>query len=332
MNSENNQQAMRQQAAKFVARLYSGELSAQEEIQIYEWCEHSAAHQQEFDNMLSIWDSSSQLYQTPKATSKPIRAYWFSGLAASVVGAVILVWFLAIPKQNTGPLYQASTHRPNHYQTTIGEISTVNLPDGSIVTLNTNSAITIDFTGSQRRVWLDKGEVYFDVAKDPNRVFSIDTGHKTIRVIGTKFNVRKSNETLKVSVSEGLVAVQSSAQPSSDQIEFDNAETLLPAGSIGAFTGTSEVVAKVTFQETLTEQQWRQGVFRFDNEPLAKVITEFNRYRLKKITLQNEKLGKLKISGVFKLKDGESILSAIEAALPVNVERYPKYIELTAKN
>ena len=79
-------------------------------------------------------------------------------------------------------------------------------------------------------------------------------------------------------------------------------------------------------------QQWRQGVFRFDNEPLSKVITEFNRYRLKKITLRNTDLGKLKISGVFKLKDGDSILSALEAALPVEVERYPNYIELTAKN
>lgn len=332
MNNEINQEALRQQAAEFVARLYSGELSGQEEKHIYAWCEISPVHQQEFDAMLAIWDSSNQLYQAPKAIHKSMRTYWFSGLAASVICAVLLVWFLAIPKPNQNPLYQASTTKPNHYETAVGEISTVSLPDDSVVTLNTNSAITIDFTGTQRRVWLDKGEVYFDVAKDPNRVFSIDTGHKTIRVIGTKFNVYKSDETLKVSVSEGLVAVQSSTLPSSDQIEFDNAETLLPAGSIGAFTGTSEVVAKVTSQKSLKEQQWRQGVFRFDNEPLAKVIAEFNRYRLKKITLQDEKLGKLKISGVFKLKNGESILSALEAALPVHVERYPKYIELTAKN
>lgn len=330
MNNEVNQELISQQAAKFVARLYSGELSPEEEKQIYAWCERRPEHQHEFDTMLALWDTSGQLYQTPKSPHKSPRGYWFMGMAASFVCALLAVWFLAVPQPNA--LYQLANERQTQYETAIGEISTVGLPDGSAVTLNTDSAINIDFSGVQRRIWLIRGEAFFDVAKDPTRVFSINTGEKTIRVIGTKFNVRKSEQTLKVSVTEGLVAVQPSARTSDDQIEFDKAETLLAAGSIGAFNGTSEVIAKVTSKEVLAHQQWRQGVFRFDNEPLSKVITEFNRYRLKKITLRNTDLGKLKISGVFKLKDGDSILSALEAALPVEVERYPNYIELTAKN
>ena len=330
MKKQMNQELISQQAADFVARLYSGELSAEEEKKIYVWCEQSPTHQQEFDAMLVIWDGSSQLYQTPKTPRKSMGNYWFSGLAASLVCTVLALWFLAV--QPSSSLYQVSNERPNQYETAIGEISTIGLPDGSVVTLNTDSAIRIDFTGVQRRLWLVRGEAYFDVAKDPNRVFSINTGEKTIRVIGTKFNVRKSEQTLKISVTEGLVAVQPSTRSSTDQIEFSHAETLLPAGSIGAFNGTSEVIAKVTPKEVLSDQQWRKGVFRFDDEPLSKVITEFNRYRQKKITLQSEGLGKLKISGVFKLKDGDSILSALEAALPVDVARYPNYIELSAIN
>ena len=330
MKTDLNQDAITKQAANFVARLYSGELSAEEENEIYAWCDQSPQHQQEFDNMLAIWDSSNQLFQTAAPVKKKKHTYWYTGIAASFVCAVLAIWFVALPPSVS--TQQVAHNEPNRYHTAVGEISTVGLPDGSIVTLNTNSAIKVDFSGSQRRILLERGEAFFDVAKDATRVFSINTGEKTIRVIGTKFNVRKSVATLKVSVAEGLVAVQSSTLPSSDQIDFEEAETLLPAGSIGAFNGTSEVIAQVTSKEVNASQQWRQGIFRFDNEPLAKVLTEFNRYRLKKITLENQALGKLKISGVFKLKDGDSILSALEAALPVEGERYPEYIELTAKN
>ena len=328
MSSNVNQEVIQKQAATYVARLYSGELSAEEEMQIYAWCDRSPEHQQEFDSMLAIWDTSNQLFQTAQPKKK--NAYWLTGIAASLVCTVLAMWYLAIPGPT--PLYQASIPKPNIYHTAVGELSTVGLPDGSVVTLNTESAIRIDFTGQQRRVWLERGEAFFDVAKDENRIFSINTGEKTIRVIGTKFNVRKSDATLKVSVTEGLVAIQPSALPSSEHIDFEEAETLLPAGSVGAFSGTSEVITRVTSKEVLANQQWRQGIFRFNNEPLANVITEFNRYRMKKITLQNRDLGKLKISGVFKLKDGDSILSALEAALPVEIDRYPEYIELSARH
>lgn len=330
MSSNMNREVIQKQAATYVARLYSGELSAEEEMQIYAWCDRSPEHQHEFDSMLAIWDTSNQLFQTAQPKKKKKNAYWLTGIAASLVCTVLAMWYLTIP--GTAPLYQASIPKPNIYHTAVGELSTVGLPDGSVVTLNTDSAIRIDFTGQQRRVWLERGEAFFDVAKDENRIFSINTGEKTIRVIGTKFNVRKSNAILKVSVTEGLVAIQPSALPSSEQIDFEEAETLLPAGSVGAFSGTSEVITRVTSKEVLANQQWRQGIFRFKNEPLANVITEFNRYRMKKITLQNRDLGKLKISGVFKLKDGDSILSALEAALPVEIDRYPEYIELSARN
>lgn len=334
MSSNMNQEVIQQQAATYVARLYSGELSAEEEMQIYVWCDRSPEHQQEFDSMLAIWDTSNQLFQTaqPNKNKKKNKknAYWLTSIAASLVCTVLVMWYLTLP--GPAPLYQAAIPKPNTYHTAIGEISTVGLPDGSAVTLNTDSAIRINFTGQQRRVWLERGEAFFDVAKDESRIFSINTGEKTIRVIGTKFNVRKSDATLKVSVTEGLVAIQPSALPSSEHIDFEEAETLLPAGSVGAFNGTSEVITHVTSKEVLANQQWRQGIFRFNNEPLANVITEFNRYRLKKITLQNRDLGKLKISGVFKLKDGDSILSALEAALPVEIDRYPEYIELSARN
>ncbi|WP_416304961.1 FecR family protein [Neptunicella sp. SCSIO 80796] len=329
-NYRSNKSEVRQQAANYVARLYSGELSAQEETQIYHWCQTNPLHQQEFDAMLAIWDSSSQLYQTDTRPRYHKLSYWLSGIAASLVAVTLLSWLIFAPRnleQSISPQVQ-----PNHYQTAVGEISTVGLPDGSVVTLNTDSVIEIDFSGNQRKVWLRRGEVFFDVAKDPARVFSINTGQKTIRVIGTKFNVRKSDSSLKVSVSEGLVAIQNSQLPLSDNIDFDHAETLLPAGSVGAFSGTSEVVSQDIPEQVAKTQHWRQGVFRFENESLDNVINEFNRYRIKKIQLQTAQLGQLKISGVFRLKDGDSIITALETALPVQVQKTPEYILLMPKS
>ena len=70
MKTDLNQDAITKQAANFVARLYSGELSAEEENEIYAWCDQSPQHQQEFDNMLAIWDSSNQLFQTAAPVKK----------------------------------------------------------------------------------------------------------------------------------------------------------------------------------------------------------------------------------------------------------------------
>jgi transmembrane sensor len=333
---QQNIEKTRQQAAKYITRLYSGDLSAQEEEEICDWCDAHPHNQLEFDALLDIWDISNNLY-TPIASIESKRSWPFTYGAISASFILFILFSLwGLSPDHLSEFVQTkknliSVESSNYYQTAVGEVKKMRLSDGSILTLNTNSAIEVDFSGHQRRVLLHRGEVFFDVKKDPNRVFSINTGQRIIRVIGTKFNVRKSDVSLKVSVSEGLVGIQESSSEQSKTDDFRQSETLLQAGSIGAYSGNTEVISRNTPELIKKNLAWREGVFRFENETLENVINEFNRYRIKKIKLQTDELGQLKISGVFSLKNSDSIITAIKTALPVNTQESSQFITLIEK-
>lgn len=101
--------------------------------------------------------------------------------------------------------------RPIHYSgalgTEVGALRTVTLPDKSIVQLNTDSAVSIAFSPTERRVRLVRGEVHFTVAKNPSRPFIVDAGDVAVRAVGTAFNVRLRNDSVDVLVTEGKVRV-----------------------------------------------------------------------------------------------------------------------------
>ena len=81
------------------------------------------------------------------------------------------------------------------------------LADGSIVELNRDSEVLPQFTRTERRVILLKGEAHFSVTKDPTRPFIVRAGHVDVRAVGTAFNVLVQSDAVQVSVTEGKVRV-----------------------------------------------------------------------------------------------------------------------------
>src|SRR3954470_6159342 len=138
----------------------------------------------------------------PDAPNRTFTAKWVSrrrfalagGIAASV-GAM----FVAFP-----PAWRALTIR--NYETRIGETRIVPLDDGSVVTLNTDSKIEVEYTEERRGITLVKGEALFDVAKNKARPFIVDAGGATVRAVGTSFSVTfLPNRPIQVLVREGEV-------------------------------------------------------------------------------------------------------------------------------
>lgn len=344
------------QAARFVTRLYSGELTAREERQLQQWREQSPQHEAEFQAMLATWDITGSLFQNPQQRRQPgVRRGWWA-VAASIALVGVLGWQLwhspdpAVPAPKTPTMVaETKTEQRNveapalfriterkleastaHYQTEVGEVSHVTLTDGSVLSLNTDTEVAVTLTANLRQVELVRGEAFFDVAKDENRPFQIDTGRKIIEVLGTQFNVRKrADETVvKVSVLEGKVAVRTTKAATVTEPTNPSEEdtTLLLAGDIGSYSESSEVVAQNQTQAVSSAQSWRRGVFRFDDEPLEHVIREFNRYRERKIVIADTSVAELRISGVFHLKNGDNILTALESTLPVQFDHQQQQV------
>ena len=211
------------------------------------------------------------------------------------------------------------------YETAIGERSTISLSDGSVVTLNTNSRIEVDYSEQQRLVRLVRGQGYFEVAKDIDRPFSVGVGGKQVVALGTVFDVRfDTQDMIQVTLVEGRVQVSNLPDPAAaakgpvaseytDDIELKPGEQL-----IAALDAAPQVVAA----DAMVETSWRTGRLIFQERALEEVVAEMNRYNTQKLVLDDdERLTQMKISGTFKTGRASSFVNALSVIRPLGVER-----------
>ena len=145
-------------------------------------------------NVVALPDrDQSEARRTPGRTSS--RARWMgraAGLLVAVaVGAILLI---SPPAED-----------PDLYATVTGEQSSIPLPDGSLVTLNTRSMMRVAYSDEYRDVHLGDGEALFDVVQDTRRPFRVITEQAVIEAVGTQFSVRNGIDEVTVTVLEGLV-------------------------------------------------------------------------------------------------------------------------------
>lgn len=159
------------------------------------------------------------------------------------------------------------------YATNIGETKEVVLSDGSIVTLNTNTRLTVHYTKALRQVTLLKGEALFDVAKNKQRPFTVLARDTQVRAVGTSFTVKLlSQQLVQVLVREGVIEIRRPDVPEAPPVRLAaNNVALAPAK-------TPISTAPVPNAQVSRNLAWRQGRIAFDNETLADAAREFGRY------------------------------------------------------
>jgi transmembrane sensor len=130
------------------------------------------------------------------------RAAWFIPGALAAAAAVVLGVFLARTEKPSDATAMAIAAGQ------IGLIERRTLEDGSIVELNRGAELRVSFSTGERHIELSRGEAHFQVAKDPNRPFTVRAGTVTVRAIGTAFNVQRRTASVDVLVTEGTVDVR----------------------------------------------------------------------------------------------------------------------------
>jgi len=239
----------------------------------------------------------------PKAGSLPSRFRTAFTRSAAVVAAAAIA----------GTAFYLATRDPGTetYATNIGSRKTLSLPDGSQIELNTNTILRIS-KADNRRIWLDRGEAFFQVVHNSNHPFTVDIGQRRITDLGTKFDVRHDETHLKISVLEGSVSLAS---------KTDNTQSLiLTRGDSVIGNGNSLKVKNAPPQLVTDELGWRRGVLVFDNITLAEAASEFNRYTENKIVVGDPKAANLRIVGTFPTDGVEGFLDVAKHILKVRVE------------
>ena len=225
--------------------------------------------------------------------------------------------------------------------TRIGEQRTIELDDGSVIMLNTAGQLVVDYSEQVRRILLERGEAYFEVAEDSKRPFAVDLGVGSVTAVGTAFNIRKDPEQFQVAVIEGVVLLhvltdeESSSPPSipvDDQVVV--VSTLEPhrveAGWVAEFDLSSNRLRVFRPEYVERYQEWRRGMLSFYPEPLHQVVHELNRYSRKRILIEDPSVMGLSVYTTVRIDEIDFALDGLEQLLPIKVTRHYDRIVITA--
>lgn len=268
---------------------------------------------------------------SPRRPGRPnsrraIDALRGSGLAACLLLAALLgVWGVGL---SPGDAYD--TWRADH-ATALGELRSVSLPDGSLVHLNGDTALAVDFTENRRRIVFYRGEAFFVVASDRQRPFEVAVGDGFARVLGTSFNLRAIADRVEVAVVKGRVEVgrRPPEGRSSDRQSGGDSVTLAAGQAAGydAGQGVTGVIETLS-RDLAAVTAWRQGRLVFADRPLRAVIAELDRHRPGRIVFLDPTIAQERFTGVLSLGDTDLALTAIETTLPVDALRVTPWLTL----
>lgn len=319
------------QAEYWFVRLHDEHCSPQERMAFRQWradpecAEAFAATEALWEDIGSVEDrpeirelSEEVLFETqpPRTTGhKPQATKWAvrpMSLAAGVAAIAVALGSALL-------LYD-----PNAYTTGLGEQQTVALADGSTVILNTETRIEVEFTETARALRLVRGEALFDVDKDPRRPFQVTAGDSRVVALGTRFQVRRDADRVKVTLLEGQVEIQKAkasdehTAPYALRLEPD---ILLAPGEQVTIAKAQQEIVREKIEDKEAVVSWTNGRLVFRATPLEEAVAEVNRYARTKLRIADPALADLPISGTFVTGDSEILAAALETDFPVRAEQ-----------
>jgi transmembrane sensor len=307
---------IREEAAAWFARRRDGAYTQIEQAAFEEWRGRSAPHGRAYSEIESVWNRWKQLQGSERmrkmaaaamaATAprqpKGASGCWQPWLAVACIAALVAIGW-------TGLLPRLLPRPPLTYSTALGEQRTERLPDGTRVTLNTETALQVFYDHGRRKVVLQYGEAIFDVVHDPRHPFVVIAGNGRITDIGTRFDVRDDSGTTILTLLEGRVVViaQHERRP-------------LTSGQQARYGGYIRGIT-VRKADPAAVSAWLHGRLDFDGVPLGRAIEDANRYSALKLRLGDPKLAGMQVGGSFRAGDNKAIAAALSAVFPVRVAR-----------
>lgn len=238
------------------------------------------------------------------------RRRLFGAMAAAVALSLapLALWVIQVQQQET----QTPPALPA-YSTAVGQRMILTLEDGSHVTLNTASRLRVAYTDTERRLYLDAGQAWFEVAHDADKPFNVIAGGQQVTAHGTQFDVRLKSDAVQVLLVEGKVSVRPRTAGTRAASAMLSPNDLLTADAKG--------VQVRRLADTGAFEGWRDGVVVFDDRPLSEVVSEINRYATRPLVLTGDRVGRLRVSGVYRI-GGEAVFAeALEKGFGLTADR-----------
>jgi ferric-dicitrate binding protein FerR (iron transport regulator) len=197
------------------------------------------------------------------------------------------------------------------------EVQKILLPDGSIVWLKPNSALTYpkNFKSEGERIVGLKGEALFEVEKDPSRPFIVHVGGLTTTVLGTSFNIKTINDKIEVLVLTGKVSLTST---------MDKQHIIVLPDQRAVYDRMTNELNKI---ETPVEQHVAEAVVKdteydmnFNDTRMDEISRRIEGKFNVKIYMEDPALGNCVITADFTDQSLSKTLDIIKAALSMEYE------------
>lgn len=338
LNSDDADEAILMLAAEWRARKDAG-LTPDEERELIRWLEANPKHEDYFHQMGSTWDfmdvaqdaNPSRLGLSEETRAKvegvkPVSRIpgWSIGLAAAAALAFAWIGWTTWLRPSTAPGEQFQQSA----EVATGFIKRMDLPDGSVIRLNSESHVEVAYSGTERAVTLVRGEAHFEVAKNPQRPFVVSARGAAVRAVGTAFNVALKNDSVEVLVTSGKVSVAPPPEPAvANATPASLGEpAFLVAGEKMVLSLQAEAVpvkATLATEDVTQALAWQDRRLEFDAAPLSEIVAEFNRFNVHQIVIAgtSPELARMEFAGSFRADDPETFIKLIRTRTSIAVER-----------
>jgi len=324
-------------AAEWRARKDAG-LTPDEERELIRWLEADPKHEDYFHQMGSTWDfmdvaqdanpSRLGLSEETRAKVEGVKLVgriprWSIGLAAAAALAFAWIGWTTWLRPSAAPEGQFQQSA----QVAAGFTKRMDLPDGSVIRLNSESQVEVAYSATERAVTLVRGEAHFEVAKNPQRPFVVSARGAAVRAVGTAFNVALKNDSVEVLVTSGKVSVAPPEAAAANATPASSGEpAFLVAGEkmvLSLQAETAPVKATLAAAEVSQALAWQDRRLEFDAAPLSAIVQEFNRYNVHQIVIaaNSPELARMEFAGSFRADDPETFIKLIRTRTSIAVER-----------
>ncbi len=317
-----SRQQVEEAAAVWIARRDTGPWAENEAAAFEAWLAESAQHRVAYFRLNAAWEDAGRLKASLRERARPApQRPPVLRIPLTLAASLLLAVGAAVFVLRDGLFSRHS------YATVVGGLEAVPMPDGSRVTLNTDSRLRIAMTESERRVDLDRGEAFFEVARDPRRPFVVGVGNRRVIAVGTAFSVRREGDDVRVIVAEGAVRMEDAGGSHSSSLPP------LAAGSIARARRNDVDVLVQTRPIAEIEQNlsWRNGLLTFRDTPLDKVVAEFNRYNARKIVIDDPQIASMGVGGIFRATNVGPFVHLLEEGFPIRATVEKDRIILNAR-
>lgn len=304
---------VRDEAAQFVARMDADAWSAADEAELQAWLDADPLRQGLLLQVQAHWlaltpaaqEATAGIGETVPADEPetvPASGWGRRGVMAGMAASAALAF--------AGWRWMQT---PAAYTTRLGEIRRLPLPDGSVMTMNSGSDLTVAMAPQAREIDLRQGEAWFEVAKDAKRPFVVASGDVRVRAVGTAFSVRRRETGVEILVTEGVVETWAEGDRNLRmRLEAGDRAMMSAHAVIDYETGISSSVDRAL--------AWRGGMIDLDGRTLYDAADEFNRYNSRQIIIADPRVAREQLDGLFRVNDPEGFAAAVRASLGVSID------------